>query len=104
MPTSENESSPSHISINVDDIKGHEGNASPSGGTPKSSTGWDGKLRLEKKIELANPEALSNSDYSDEEQVLPGETIEADEGMNALLCITNGGAVRIEMKFLGLSS
>ena len=78
---------PPRISINLDDIKGHEGDASPGGGTPKSSTGWDGKLRLEKKIELVNPEALSDPEYSDEEQVLSGETIEADEGRTVLFVL-----------------
>lgn len=66
---------PSHISINGDDVEGHD--------TPKSarsSSGWDGKLRVEKKLELANPEALSDPEYSDEENVVPGETIDADEG------------------------
>ncbi|EPE30757.1 L [Glarea lozoyensis ATCC 20868] len=81
MTTSDNENTPPRISINLDDIKGHEGDSSPGGGTPKSSTGWDGKLRLEKKLELVNPEALSDPEYSDEEQVLSGETIEADEDL-----------------------
>jgi protein phosphatase 1 regulatory subunit 7 len=80
MTASDNENTPPRISINLDDIKGHEGDSSPGGGTPKSSTGWDGKLRLEKKLELVNPEALSDPEYSDDEQVLAGETIEADEG------------------------
>jgi protein phosphatase 1 regulatory subunit 7 len=66
---------PQHISINGDDVEGHD--------TPKSarsSSGWDGKLRIEKKLELANPEALSDPEYSDEENVVPGEVIDADEG------------------------
>jgi protein phosphatase 1 regulatory subunit 7 len=77
MPA-EKEPSPPHISV-VDpaDADGH----SKSGVTPRSSSGWDGKLRVEKKLELANPEALSDPDYSDEEQVLAGEEIKADEGM-----------------------
>jgi hypothetical protein len=84
MPASENEKTPprtppSRISINGDDVEGHD--------TPKSarsSSGWDGKLRIEKKLELANPEALSDPEYSDEENVVPGESIDADEGMNPL--------------------
>jgi len=76
MPEKEN--TPPHISINGDDAEGHD--SPKSGGTPKSSSGWDGKLRIEKKAELVNPEAISDPDYSDEEQVLAGETIEADEG------------------------
>jgi protein phosphatase 1 regulatory subunit 7 len=64
-----------HISV-VDNEDAHK-----SGAAPRSSSGWDGKLRVEKKLELANPEALSDPEYSDEEQVLPGEAIAADEGV-----------------------
>jgi protein phosphatase 1 regulatory subunit 7 len=74
MPSSKEQTLP-HISINEEEASGHE---SPK--SARSSSGWDGKLRIEKKLELANPEALSDPEYSDEEQVLPGETIEADEG------------------------
>lgn len=73
--TSDKEHTPPHISISGDDVDSHD--------TPKSarsSSGWDGKLRIEKKIELVNPEALSDPEYSDEENVHPGESIEADEG------------------------
>jgi hypothetical protein len=70
-----------HISINDDDAAGHDSPSKGSGtGTPRSSSGWDGKLRIEKKAELANPEALSDPEYSDEENVVPGKTIDADEG------------------------
>jgi hypothetical protein len=72
----EREHTPPHISIHGDDVEGHD--------TPKSarsSSGWDGKLRIEKKLELANPEALSDPEYSDEENVVPGEVIDADEGI-----------------------
>jgi hypothetical protein len=79
---SEKETSPLHISV-VDDADGQH----KSGVTPRSSSGWDGKLRVEKKLELTNPEALSDPEYSDEEQVLPGEEIEADEGMYCDLLI-----------------
>lgn len=77
--TSEKEKTPppqQHISINGDDVEGHD--------TPKSarsSSGWDGKLRIDKKLELANPEALSDPEYSDEENVVPGEVIDADEDL-----------------------
>ncbi|KAL3423459.1 Protein phosphatase 1 regulatory subunit SDS22 [Phlyctema vagabunda] len=61
-------------------------NATTAGSsTPRSSSGWDGKLRVEKEKEknlvLANPEAISDPEYSDEEHVLPGETIDADEDL-----------------------
>jgi len=89
MPSSDKESSPStpplqHISIDVAAAEGHDGEGPKSGtGTPRSSSGWDGKLRIEKKsnsVELLNPEAISDPEYSDEEHVAPGEVIEADEG------------------------
>ncbi|TKA29724.1 hypothetical protein B0A50_03087 [Salinomyces thailandicus] len=35
--------------------------------TPHSKSGWDGKLRVNKQATLANPEALSDPDYSDED-------------------------------------
>jgi len=76
MPSEKEKTPPSHISINGEDVEGHD--------TPKSarsSSGWDGKLRIEKKLELVNPEALSDPEYSDEENVVPGETIDADEGV-----------------------
>ena len=56
-----------------------EGAVSSSPGM-KNSKGWDGKLRVPKSALLSNPEALSDSEYSDEENVLEGENIAADEG------------------------
>lgn len=55
---------------------------SPKASTPHSNrTGWDGKLRLnsEKQAVLANPEALENSDYEDDDAP-PVDQIAADEG------------------------
>lgn len=49
--------------------------------SPRSSTGWDGKLRVGSAV-LTNPEAISDPEYSDEENVLAGEKIDADEGMS----------------------
>ena len=46
--------------------------------SPRDSKGWDGKLRVERRPILANPQAISDSEYSDEENVLPGEQISAD--------------------------
>jgi protein phosphatase 1 regulatory subunit 7 len=54
-----------------------EGNASPG---MKNSKGWDGKLRVPKSALLSNPEALSDPEYSDDENVMDGEAIKADEG------------------------
>lgn len=47
---------------------------------PRSSTGWDGKLRVEKKAVITNPEALSDPEYSDEDAPSP-EQIAADEDL-----------------------
>ncbi|KXS97747.1 hypothetical protein AC578_3194 [Pseudocercospora eumusae] len=49
-------------------------------GTPKSVSGWDGKLRVNKQATLANPEALEDSEYSDEDAP-PIEQIDADEDL-----------------------
>ena len=48
--------------------------------TLTDSKGWDGKLRVDRTAVLHNPHALSDPEYSDEENVLPGEEISADEG------------------------
>jgi hypothetical protein len=45
----------------------------------KDSKGWDGKLRVEPKATITNPEALEDPDYSDEDAP-PVEEINADEG------------------------
>lgn len=47
----------------------------------KNSEGWDGKMRVEPKAVITNPEALEDSDYSDPDAP-PVEEIEADEGTN----------------------
>ncbi|TAQ86392.1 hypothetical protein B7494_g5294 [Chlorociboria aeruginascens] len=75
--TPEKAKTPPHISINNDDAEGHDTPKSAS----RSSSGWDGKLRVEKKLELANPEAISDPEYSDEDNVLQGDSIEADEDL-----------------------
>ena len=54
--------------------------ASSSGSTLRDSKGWDGKLRVDKQAVLANPEALTDPEYSDEENIVPGEQIDPDEG------------------------
>lgn len=54
------------------------GASSPKPLTDKS--GWDGKLRVGKQATLANPEALEDSDYSDEDAP-PVEQIDADEDL-----------------------
>lgn len=57
--------------------------AASSNGLQSNKSGWDGKLRLDKnkKAVLANPEALSDPDYSDEDAP-PVDQIQADEGIS----------------------
>lgn len=57
------------------------GRATSNSTTPQSKSGWDGKLRVNKQATLANPEALSDPDYSDEDAP-PVDQIDADEGMS----------------------
>ncbi|AEO70106.1 uncharacterized protein THITE_2121066 [Thermothielavioides terrestris NRRL 8126] len=76
------ESGPSpgqHIEL-VDDNPSsrHDGETSPG---LRNSKGWDGKLRVPKSALLANPEALSDPEYSDEDNVIPGEEVAADEDL-----------------------
>ncbi|KAG4422457.1 Protein phosphatase 1 regulatory subunit sds22 [Cadophora malorum] len=70
---------PPHISITDPASTDSADHDTPK--TPRSSSGWDGKLRLEKNVELVNPEAISDAEYTDEENVLPGEQIDADEDL-----------------------
>lgn len=51
-----------------------------NGSTPRDRKGWDGKLRVDRRPVITNPEALSDPEYSDEDAP-PVEQIEADEGM-----------------------
>lgn len=78
-PLEEGSQSPSHHIELVDDNPSprHDSEASPG---IRNSKGWDGKLRVPKNALLANPEALSDPEYSDEENVIPGEEVDADEG------------------------
>ncbi|KKK22595.1 hypothetical protein ARAM_007344 [Aspergillus rambellii] len=46
----------------------------------KDSKGWDGKLRVEPKATITNPEALEDPDYSDSDAP-PVEEIVADEDL-----------------------
>jgi protein phosphatase 1 regulatory subunit 7 len=48
---------------------------------PRDSKGWDGKLRVDRNATIQNPEALSDPEYSDDENVLEGDEISADEGV-----------------------
>ena len=77
-PTGEGNSSPGHHIELADDAPiRQEGEPSPG---LRNSKGWDGKLRVPKNALVANPEALSDPEYSDDENVLHGEELPADEG------------------------
>ncbi|KAM3433848.1 hypothetical protein NHJ13734_006272, partial [Beauveria thailandica] len=82
-PGSTSEEQPhAHVTIAAD-ADAHEpavseGSGSGSGSL-KNANGWDGKLRIPKSAILTNPEAVSDPEYSDDENVLPGEEIAADE-------------------------
>lgn len=69
--------SPSHINIQDDRTPREEREPSQ---VMTNSQGWDGKLRVPKNALVSNPEALSDPEYSDDDNVLPGEEIAADEG------------------------
>ena len=73
-----------HINIQDDRTSPRE-EAEPSQGMTNSQ-GWDGKLRVPKNALVANPEALSDPEYSDDDNVLPGEEIAADEGKLTSAC------------------
>jgi len=77
-PTEESNRSPGHhIELADENTIRHDGEPSPG---LRNSKGWDGKLRVPKNALVANPEALSDPEYSDDENVHPGEELPADEG------------------------
>ena len=63
--------------VTVDAPEPNDTSSKPS--TPHSKSGWDGKLRVNKQATLANPEALSDPEYSDDDAP-PVDQIAADEG------------------------
>lgn len=69
----------SHIKLEEPEGVPQHSHDAEAGQRLKNDKGWDGKLRVDRAT-LANPEALSDPEYSDEENVLPGEEISADEG------------------------
>lgn len=78
MATSTNGSNGAELPV---DDKGTENGTNVASTTPpRNSKGWDGKLRVEKKAVLANPEALSDPEYSDEDAP-PVDQINADEDL-----------------------
>lgn len=80
-PTHTQGSSPSRgVSIRREDAEGHDTEDKTTPLATADGNDWDGKLRIDRTITLANPEALSDPEYSDEENVAAGEQINADEG------------------------
>ncbi|KAK4156906.1 hypothetical protein C8A00DRAFT_30228 [Chaetomidium leptoderma] len=77
-PLEEGGQSPGHHIELVDEDPSprHDGETSPG---LRDSKGWDGKLRVPKSALLANPEALSDPEYSDDDNIMPGEELAADE-------------------------
>lgn len=84
-PVNKETDAQAHIDIHDDRVAPREDTPAASPGM-RNSKGWDGKLRVPKSALVANPEALSDSEYSDEDNVLPGEEISADEGGRLLAC------------------
>ncbi|KAL4785336.1 hypothetical protein BJX76DRAFT_347110 [Aspergillus varians] len=69
----------------------------PNRTTMKDSKGWDGKLRVEPKAMITNPEALEDPDYSDSDAP-PVEEINADEGvLGQRLCLRQNQISRIDL-------
>lgn len=68
----------SHVEIANDGTSPQQGDEHSHG--LRDSKGWDGKLRVPKSALLSNPEALSDPEYSDGDNVIPGEQVAADEG------------------------
>jgi len=75
------DSTPAPLETSTQDNTALEATSSKSSTPHSNRTGWDGKLRLngEKQAVLANPEALENSDYEDDDAP-PVDQIAADEG------------------------
>lgn len=78
----EEDPKPRHIELITDDLKETANGENGSEASPvlTNGKGWDGKLRVPGRASLANPEALSDPEYSDEDNVVQGEEIQADEG------------------------
>ncbi|KAG5914385.1 hypothetical protein E4U42_000518 [Claviceps africana] len=79
-PSEKETGHPQHIDIQDDRVSPRENEEDASHGM-KNSKGWDGKLRVPKSALLSNPEALSDPEYSDDDNVLPGDEIRADEDL-----------------------
>lgn len=87
-----------HIELVVDDSKDDMTGENDTEPSPvlTNGKGWDGKLRIPGRVSLANPEALSDPEYSDDEHVVQGEEIQPDEGEHSssrrqlIQCVLDG--------------
>jgi hypothetical protein len=57
-----------------------EDDSTKEAATMKDNNGWDGKLRVDQRAVITNPEALEDPEYTDEDAP-PVEEIDADEGI-----------------------
>ncbi|KAI1448575.1 protein phosphatases PP1 regulatory subunit sds22 [Annulohypoxylon stygium] len=70
-----------HIEVVQEESHSERGDGQQPSPGLRDSKGWDGKLRINRNALIENPEALSDPDYSDEDHVVPGEEISADEDL-----------------------
>ncbi|OTB04400.1 hypothetical protein M426DRAFT_320769 [Hypoxylon sp. CI-4A] len=77
---SADDSTTHHIEVVEDEARSERGDNQPSPGL-RDSKGWDGKLRIDRNAIIQNPEALTDPDYSDEDNIVPGQEIDADEDL-----------------------
>ncbi|ORY57190.1 uncharacterized protein BCR38DRAFT_449888 [Pseudomassariella vexata] len=73
--------SPRHIELADDENRSKDNTNGEPSPALTDSKGWDGKLRIERNAVLQNHAALSDPEYSDEENVFPGDEISADEDL-----------------------
>lgn len=75
-----------HVALVTDDSKDSKDGENTTASSPvlTNGKGWDGKLRVPGRVSLANPEALMDPEYSDDENVLEGEEIEPDKGLRSV--------------------
>jgi protein phosphatase 1 regulatory subunit 7 len=82
MPASTNKEADGHAHVEIkDDLETVRSDGGGSSPRLTDSKGWDGKLRVPKSALVANPEALSDPEYSDDENIMEGEEIAADEDL-----------------------
>lgn len=79
-PGSTSEDQPQQHVVIQDGGESHQPTTNEAGGSLTNDKGWDGKLRIAKSAILTNPEAISDPEYSDDDNIMPGEEIAADEG------------------------